>query len=38
MSIAAMEHHDQKAIGEKRIYLAYTSTLQFLIEGSQDRN
>jgi hypothetical protein len=28
----------KKQVGEERIYLAYTSMLLFIIEGSQDRN
>jgi hypothetical protein len=36
--IAVMKHNDRKQVGEKRVYLAYTSTLLFIIEGSQDRN
>jgi hypothetical protein len=36
VSIAAMEHHDQKS-GEERFYLAYILIL-FIIEESQDRN
>ena len=30
-------HHDQKRVGEERIYSTYTSTSQFITEGSQDR-
>jgi hypothetical protein len=33
-----MQHEDQKQIGKKRVYLAYSSTLLFIIEGRQDRN
>ena len=33
-----MKHHDQKQIGEEKVYLAYTSTSLFIIKGSQDRN
>jgi hypothetical protein len=29
---------NEKAIWEEMVYLAYTSTLLFIIEGSQDRN
>jgi hypothetical protein len=28
----------KKQVGEKRVYLPYTSTLLFITEGSQDRN
>ena len=28
----------QRQVGEGRVYLAYISTLQFIIEGSQDMN
>ena len=35
---AGMKHHDQKQVGEERVYLAYASTLEFITEGSQDRN
>ena len=37
-SIAVIKHQDQKQLGEERVYLAYTSTLKFITEGSQDRN
>ena len=33
-----MKHHDQKQVGEERVYLAYASTLEFITKGSQDRN
>ena len=33
-----MKHHGQKQVGEEKLYLAYTSTLLFIIEGSQDKN
>jgi hypothetical protein len=33
----AKNHHDQKRVGEERIYSTYTSTSQFITEGSQDR-
>ena len=36
--IAGMKHHDQKQDGEEMIYLAYASTLQFIIKGYQGRN
>jgi hypothetical protein len=32
-----MKYHDQKQVGEERVYLAYTSIALFIIEGSQDR-
>ena len=39
VSLAAMRHHDtKKQVEEERVYLAYTSTLPFTTEGSQDRN
>jgi hypothetical protein len=38
VTIAMMKHHDQKQLGEEKVYLAYTSTLLSIIEGSQDRN
>lgn len=38
VSIAMMKHHDQKQIGEEMVYLAYTSTPQFITKGSQSRN
>ena len=38
--IDEIKHYDQRANGGtgKRIYLAYTFTLMFITEGSQDRN
>jgi hypothetical protein len=33
-----MNYHDHKQLEEERIYLAYTSTSVFIIEGSQDKN
>jgi hypothetical protein len=33
-----MKHHNQKQIGEQRVYLVYTSVLQSIIEGGQDKN
>jgi hypothetical protein len=33
-----MKHHDQKQVGEERVYLAYTATLLFITKGIQDRN
>jgi hypothetical protein len=38
VTAAVMKLLDQKKAGEERVYLAYTSTSQFLIKGSQDRN
>lgn len=38
VSTAAMNHHDQKASWEGKIYLANTSTLLFISERNQDRN
>lgn len=38
VSIAAMKHHDLKAVWGERVYLSYTYTLLFTIEGCQDRN
>ena len=38
VSTAAINHHDQKQAGQERVYLAYTSTVLFIIGGSQDRN
>ena len=35
---ASMKHHDPKQLGEERVCLAYASTPQFIIEGSQGRN
>lgn len=37
VTIAMMKHYDQKQVG-KESYLAYTSTLHSITEGSQDRN
>jgi hypothetical protein len=37
-AFAVMKHHDQKQLGEGRVYLAYTSIPQFIIKGNQDRN
>jgi hypothetical protein len=28
----------QKEVGKRRVYLAYTFTLLFIIKGTQDRN
>jgi hypothetical protein len=33
-----IKHHDQKKIGEERVYLAYTSISLFIVEGNLDRN
>ena len=38
VTIAPIEHHDQKQVEEERVYLAYTYTSLFIIEGGQDRN
>ena len=40
VTIAVMRHHhhDQRDLGEERVYLAYTYTPLVIIEGSQDRN
>jgi hypothetical protein len=38
VNIAELKHHDQKWLGEERVYLAYTSTSLFIIEGAQGRN
>ena len=38
ITVAVLEHHDEKQIGEERVYLGYTSTLLFIIRGVQDRN
>ena len=36
VSIAVMKHHGQKKqVGEERVFMAYTSTALFIIEGSQ---
>jgi hypothetical protein len=32
------KHHDQEAVGEERVYSAYTSILLFITKGSQDWN
>jgi hypothetical protein len=32
------KHHDQEAVGEERVYLAYISALLFITERSQDWN
>ena len=33
-----MKHGAPKHLGEEKVYLAYASTPQFIIEGSQGRN
>ena len=33
-----IKHHNQKELGEERVYLYYISILYSVIEGSQDRN
>jgi hypothetical protein len=30
--------HNQKQLGEGRVYLAYASTSLFIIKGNEDRN
>jgi len=35
VSLAARKHHDQKQVGEERVYLDYTSTLKLITKGSQ---
>lgn len=37
ISIGVLKHHDKKQVGEENIYLAYTSILQFIIEGIHDK-
>jgi hypothetical protein len=36
VTIAVMKHHDQKQIGEERVYVAYASISLFITKGSQD--
>lgn len=36
-SLAAMKHHEQKTIGEGRVYLTFISTLVFITEESRSR-
>jgi hypothetical protein len=36
--MAIMKHHDKKKTGEEGGYLAYISTSQFFVEGSQGKN
>jgi hypothetical protein len=38
VSIALIKYQDQKQVGEKRVYLTYTSTSLFITKGNQDRN
>jgi hypothetical protein len=38
VSIPAQNTMTKKQVGEQRVYSAYTSTLLFIIKGSQDRN
>jgi hypothetical protein len=38
VSVAAMKDHKPKTCWEGKNLLAYTSTLQLIINGSQDRN
>lgn len=38
LSTIVMNHHVRRQVEEERVYLAYTSSLLFLIKGSQDRN
>ena len=38
VTVAVMRHHDQKQTGEKKVYLASTSTSLLIIKGSRDRN
>jgi hypothetical protein len=33
-----MNYHDQKQLGERRFYSAYTSAAEFITEESQDRH
>ena len=32
VTVAVMKHHNQKQDGKERVYLAYTSTSQFIIK------
>jgi hypothetical protein len=36
--IAVMKHHEKKQVGEERVYSAYISTSEFIIEGSPGSN
>jgi hypothetical protein len=38
VSITVVENHDQKQIGEERVYLSYASISLLITEGNQDRN
>ena len=38
VSIPAQNIMTKKQTGEKRVYSVYTSTLQFITKGSQDKN
>jgi hypothetical protein len=38
VAIAVMKHPGQSNYGEKRVYLAYTSIILYIIEGRQNRN
>ena len=38
VSIAVMKQHDQKQVGEERVYLVYVFMALSVMEGSQDRN
>jgi hypothetical protein len=38
VSIPAQNIINKKQVGEERVYSAYTSTLLFIIKGSQDWN
>jgi hypothetical protein len=38
VTIAVIQHHNQKQAGEERVCLAFASTSLFITEGSQDRN
>lgn len=38
VSIAGIKQHEQKQLGDERVYLAYTFTPQSITEGSQGRN
>jgi hypothetical protein len=36
--IAVIKHHDQKQVGEEKVYSAYAFISQIIIKGSHDRN
>jgi hypothetical protein len=38
VSISGQNIMTKKQVGEERVYSAYTSTLMFIIKGSQDWN